>query len=138
MDSGRFNLFSGTADDGQAETVAIDWAFVGTGAIGQELKYLVFNSLVFRRADNDRARELYDACLEGYVAGLRDADWKGDPNSARYGCAAAAAMTFVRSWTLMADFWDDEASPPPETSRCDRQSPPSDSARACRSAAPAS
>jgi hypothetical protein len=46
----RRNLFARQAADGQPETVAIDWAFVGTGAVGQDLDPLVTGTLEFQKS----------------------------------------------------------------------------------------
>lgn len=74
--------------DGRDETVAVDWAFLGTAAVGEELASLVCASVMLADADPDRVRELGETCFEGYLAGLRDAGWDGDPKLVRLGYAA--------------------------------------------------
>jgi hypothetical protein len=76
------------------QTVAIDWAFVGQGAIGEELGALVGASLAFFEADPARAEELETHCLQGYLDGLRDAGWHGDAADVRFGYLAAIVLRF--------------------------------------------
>jgi hypothetical protein len=45
-DAGRYNLFARRGDDGAPETVAIDWAFLGRGAVGEECAPLVMASIL--------------------------------------------------------------------------------------------
>lgn len=71
------NLFS-RQRNGCDETVAIDWAFVGEGAFGEDLAPLVFSSVAQSvrgggtLSESDRPR-LTEAVFEGYMAGLADA-----------------------------------------------------------------
>ena len=109
MDSGRSNLFSRTASTQMEETVAIDWAFSGTGSVGQELKLLVFNSFFFARPEETHdLSQLYDTSLRGYLDGLRDAGWDGDADHVEYGCTGVAAMSVLRVWSVFESFLDDE------------------------------
>jgi hypothetical protein len=92
LDAFRRNLFARLGADGLDQTVAIDWAFVGTGAIGEEIEPLVLRSLAFGEVEPGEGRELDKAVFAGYLDGLRDAGWRGDPRQARLGYTAAAAM----------------------------------------------
>jgi hypothetical protein len=60
------------ADSGD-ELVAIDWASVGFGAIGEELAPLVASSLTFFEADVSIAGELDVVAFAGYIDGLQEA-----------------------------------------------------------------
>jgi AcrR family transcriptional regulator len=91
LDAFRRNLFARVGADGRDQTVAIDWAFVGTGAIGEEIEPLVLRSLAFGEVEPGEAHELDEAVFAGYLDGLRDAGWRGDPRQARLGYTAAAA-----------------------------------------------
>jgi hypothetical protein len=73
------------------ETVAIDWAFTGVAAVGEELVNLVAASVLWFQAEPQALPELADRCLEGYVAGLADAGWRGDPRLAQAGFVVGAA-----------------------------------------------
>ena len=58
--------------------MAIDWAYCGYGAIGEDLAGLVGTSLIWFEADGDQAQALETACLEGYVDGLHAGDCDGN------------------------------------------------------------
>ena len=74
------------------ELVAVDWAFAGHGAVGEELGQLVLASLYFFEAAGIGPHDLAAACFAGYVAGLRDAGWTGDERLVRLGFAVDAAL----------------------------------------------
>jgi hypothetical protein len=86
----RRNLFARKTADGDDQTVAIDWAFVGRGPIGADLNPLVWMSMALGRVGMDKAQELEESVFEGYLAGLRDVGWQGDPQQVRLGYAAAS------------------------------------------------
>jgi hypothetical protein len=78
--------------------VAIDWAYVGIGRIGEDVGHLLAASLLWNEADIRHVPALEDAIFEGYLAGLRDVGWRGDPLLARQGFALSA----VARWGLHA------------------------------------
>jgi hypothetical protein len=90
----RRNLFARRAAGGDDQTVAIDWAFAGQGALGEELVPLVLASVMFFEVGLDQAQALEEIALEGYLEGLRDAGWQGDPRQVRLGYAAAASLRY--------------------------------------------
>jgi len=108
MDAFRTNLFSRTSDDNVTSTIAIDWAFIGTGAIGKEIKLLVFHSLFFDGAHIDKTQELDQVTFTGYLDGLQDMGWTGDPRLARYGYVMTAAMSMLR-FSGLGSIWLDES-----------------------------
>lgn len=96
-DAFRRNLFARGCDHAGKdcdETAVIDWAFVGRGAVGEEMAPLVAASLGFFEVDITHAQELDGIVFEGYLQGLRDAGWDGDPRRARLGFAAASAVRY--------------------------------------------
>jgi Ser/Thr protein kinase RdoA (MazF antagonist) len=102
-DAARANLFARQCADGTIETVAIDWEAVGPGTVGAEIATLVFGTM--RRGDfsAERATELDRDVFAGYLAGLRDAAWQGDPDLVRLGYTAAVALRwFLLRGTLRA------------------------------------
>ncbi len=99
FDSDRRNVFCRTKPDGFEEFALIDWGLVGIGAIGQELKNLVFFSLFFSAVEMDRSKELYAIALDGYLKGLDEAGWNGDPALVRYGCAFTTGLWLLRVWS---------------------------------------
>lgn len=95
-DAARANLFARPAADGTLETVAIDWELVGRGAVGAEIATLVFGTI--RRGDfsAERVAELDRAVFAGYLTGLHDAGWRGDPEVVRLGYTAAVALRWFQ------------------------------------------
>ena len=91
QDAFRRNLLLRAGPEGE-ELVAIDWAFAGHGAVGEDLEQLVVPSLIFFETAEVTPRELDAACFAGYVAGLREAGWVGDERHVRLGFTAAAAL----------------------------------------------
>jgi hypothetical protein len=92
-DADRRNLFARQGPAGD-ETVAIDWAFTGIAAVGEELVNLVVASALWFQTPAETLPELADQCLDGYLAGLADAGWRGDPQWARAGFIVAAALRY--------------------------------------------
>ncbi|MHB8577794.1 MAG: protein kinase family protein [Dehalococcoidia bacterium] len=92
FDLSRDNLFAGRRDDGSDETVAIDWAYPGIGALGADLSLLVPSPFFRCEQPADRLPEHAEAVFAAYVEGLRDAGWRGDARLPRLGYAAATAL----------------------------------------------
>ena len=90
------NLFA----DGEHSTVAIDWSFVGHGAIGEDAGNLVPDSLLDFHVAADRIDDLYETVATGYAGGLRDAGWDGGDSLVRLGMAATIAAKYA--WILPA------------------------------------
>ena len=91
-DASRLNLIARQGQDGQDETVAIDWAIMGTGVVGEELAAFVGVSLNVLAVGASDAQRLDTIAFAGYLTGLRDAGWQGDANLVRYGFAASMAL----------------------------------------------
>lgn len=90
-DAFRRNLMLRDAN-GRAQTVALDWGGAGLGLLGEELIPLFAATLSFVAIDIARIPEMDRLIFEGYVAGLRDAGWRGDTQLVRFGFAALAAL----------------------------------------------
>jgi hypothetical protein len=95
LEAFRRNLFARQRTDGTYETVAIDWFFVGTGVIGEEIAPLVAQSTFFHAVEVHRVWELDATAFDGYVQGLRDTGWRGDGRMARLGYALVAPMRII-------------------------------------------
>jgi len=99
FDAFRRNLFTRRGADGRDWTVAIDWAFAGRGAIGEEIVILIPMSIFYghehlgdRMHLLDRTPYLNQIVFDGYLEGLHDAGWRGDARTARLGYVAASAL----------------------------------------------
>jgi hypothetical protein len=91
-DAFRRNLLTRRDTNGRQKTVLIDWSTAGTGVIGEELVALFAVSLKFSAVDCARIPELDAAIFTNYIDGLREAGWRGDPQLARFGFTATAAL----------------------------------------------
>lgn len=105
MDAFRRNFLVRRMTTGTDQFVLLDWAFMGRGALGEELVALVSASVVFFCADPSELEELDRACFEGYLEGLADAGWRGDERAVRYAYTVASAMRF--GLPVMIDVLDD-------------------------------
>jgi hypothetical protein len=104
FDAFRRNLFARKTADGDDQTVAIDWAFVGRGAIGADLNPLVWMSIALGGVELDKSQELEEIVFEGYLEGLREVGWQGDPQQVRLGYLAASvryAFPEVGRWLAL-------------------------------------
>lgn len=102
FDAFRRNLLIRQRADGSAQTVAVDWSFLGGGPLGAELVALFWVSYVFAEARADQTEEL-DACLfENYLDGLRAAGWRGDPRLPRLGYTAAMGLRRLAGMAINA------------------------------------
>jgi hypothetical protein len=101
-DEFRRNLFGRRTEDSLEQTVAIDWVGVGIGWIGMEIRALIGSTLEWREVRMSQAKELDEIVFEGYLEGLRDAGWRGDPREARLGLTAEWPLTglIILPWGL--------------------------------------
>jgi hypothetical protein len=82
--------------DRDDRTTLIDWAFAGYGALGVDAGNLVTDSCGDLLLPTTLLPELDAAATKGYIAGLRDAGWRGDPAQARLGmCLMAAKWSWL-------------------------------------------
>lgn len=94
------NLF----DDG-GRTVAIDWAFVGIGAAGEDASNLVLDAVWDGFLPGGEVRALEAVIWPEYLAGLRDAGATVDERELRLAFAASAAVKYawIEPWMLAND-----------------------------------
>jgi hypothetical protein len=85
------NLFDG----GHGTTAAIDWSFVGIGALGEDAGNLVPDAVLDFHLGPELLGALYDAVADGYAAGLRDVGWSGSDATVRLAMAATMAAKFA-------------------------------------------
>jgi hypothetical protein len=91
-DSWQLNLFVRSLANGGEETIAIDWALAGIGALGEELGQFVAGSLMLDEVPDDVALRLPNAAWEGYLAGLADSGWRGDERQVRLAYLVSATL----------------------------------------------
>jgi hypothetical protein len=94
LDAFRRNLLGRRLSDGSEQTLALDWAFMGKGALGEELGPLIQASIEFFEVEGIPTQELEEAAFQGYLNGLTDAGWRGDPRVVRFGYAASTALRY--------------------------------------------
>lgn len=94
LDANRRNLLDGGSAE-RAQTVAVDWAFVGRGAVGQELAALVVGSVLLYEAEIRALVDLEATAVEAYVRGLRLGGWRGDERDVLFAYAATAALRYA-------------------------------------------
>lgn len=78
--------------DGSEETIAIDWALAGVGALGEELGQFVAGSLMLDEVPDEIAQRLPVVAWEGYLAGLADAGWHGFEEQVQLAYLASATL----------------------------------------------
>jgi hypothetical protein len=94
-DADRRNLMSRRGQNGERETVAIDWGYVGMGALGEEIAPTVISTVFwFRGVTVAQLPELEAIVLDGYLQGLRQAGWRGDLRLARLGYLCTVALRY--------------------------------------------
>jgi hypothetical protein len=96
----------GTATGDQL--MAIDWASVGFGAVGEELAPLIAASLIFFEADVSSAHELDVVAFTEYTNGLRDAGARVDAAAVRFGYTAVAGLRYGLGMALDIGLAGDE------------------------------
>ncbi|MCY3833486.1 MAG: phosphotransferase [Chloroflexi bacterium] len=67
------------------DVILLDWALASIGRIGEDLVCLVAVSLFYDRFSASYAQQLDETAFTGYIAGLRQAGWRGDSKLARIG-----------------------------------------------------
>lgn len=77
---------------GVEETVAIDWEHAGAYAAGEEVGQTLSVASAFFDLDPSSLPALDEALFDGYLAGLGDAGWRGDPRPVRFAYTAHAAL----------------------------------------------
>lgn len=92
LDCWRANLIGRRTAEGRDSTVAIDWSFVGTAPLGQDLAILVFGSHLWLDADPREIDSLSSRAFASYLEGATAAGWRGDEHLVRFAYAASAAL----------------------------------------------
>ena len=94
LDVFRRNAFARLNLQNDLLTVLIDWAFVGSAALGEEIVPLVAGSVNFLEFDSAQIQVLDQIVFDSYLEGLRSAGWRGDPRLVRFAYAAGSVLKF--------------------------------------------
>ncbi len=70
--------------------VLIDWAFVGDGALGEDIGNLVLDAVFDHFVPAAQLAELHTLVFDAYLRGLRHGDWHGDERIVRLGMYSLA------------------------------------------------
>ncbi len=92
------NLFLVADRDKEDEATAIDWAFAGRGAVGEEAVTLLAGGLSFFDVTSGETSVVDRELFAGYLAGLAACGWTGDPRQVRLGHTAAFALRCGLAW----------------------------------------
>jgi Choline/ethanolamine kinase len=107
-DAFRRNMFAAADVNGQQQLVLIDWAYVGRGEIGLDIADL-FGASYSTFGVEPTDLPAFDATIfNGYRAGLREAGWRGDPQLARFGFVASAALKYAGLLFWLGDLADEQ------------------------------
>jgi thiamine kinase-like enzyme len=77
------------------ETVLIDWAFVGIGALAEDAGVLVADSVLDFHVEPARFDDLFDVVRRGYLDGLRLSGWSGAAELVELGMSATLAARYA-------------------------------------------
>lgn len=93
-DVARKNLFARPRAQASDDIVAIDWGLLGIAPLGQEIAGLTVHTIASLYLPTNQLEELDAYVFDGYLQGLSDGGWKGDPRIVRLGYAARTAIHF--------------------------------------------
>lgn len=108
LDAHRGNLIGRRDASGSAETVLIDWSYVGSSCLGSDLAQLVFASLYFY-GEPLAHDALESATTKGYLAGLAESGCRVDPLTVRRGYIVSALARWTLLWGQLAGVYDPAA-----------------------------
>jgi hypothetical protein len=88
------------------ETILVDWAYCGIGALGEDPGTFVPDTLLDGLVAAEEARELERVVWAGYLAGLAESGWSGEERVARFAFCATAWLKYqwvapaLEAWSL--------------------------------------
>ncbi|MGI8687346.1 MAG: hypothetical protein ACR2M3_02105 [Thermomicrobiales bacterium] len=102
LDAFPANLLARRTAAGKEQTVALDWAFVGIAAVGEEIGHLIAWSLMLGEVAVAEAEALRAIVLAGYREGLQEAGWPGSAVELTRAVERGAAFAAALRWALSA------------------------------------
>lgn len=105
FDAFRRNLFTSSDSAGVTRLVAVDWAFTGQGALGVEVHCLTAVGIAFFDVELAQAQALDEIVFAGYLAGLDDVGWRGDPRQVRLAYTATAIRYALGTVSPILEFF---------------------------------
>jgi hypothetical protein len=94
LDAWHGNMAAVAETSGDDVTVLFDWALAGYGALGGEISNLVWSSLLEFKLDINDAERLEAEVVVGYLRGLADVGWRGDPRQVRCAYLISSVLLF--------------------------------------------
>ena len=94
--------------DSAGDRVLLDWAFVGDGAVGEDIGNLVPDCTFDLLYPSAILTELEQRVFDAYVSGLRSAGWQGDRQLVRLGMCASAVKYAWLTPLMLARAADEE------------------------------
>lgn len=82
------------------ELVAIDWGYAGIAPVGTELAALIGVAFGLAHFPSSQARELDQACFDGYLEGLRQAGWQPDSRQLRLSYTLTMLLRYILGATI--------------------------------------
>jgi hypothetical protein len=79
----------------EGQTVLIDWAFVGVGALAEDAAVLVADSVLDFHVEPELFGELFEVVRRGYLDGLRRAGWEGPAELVELGMCATLGARYA-------------------------------------------
>ncbi|MEV0289828.1 aminoglycoside phosphotransferase family protein [Kribbella sp. NPDC050820] len=79
------------------ELALLDWAFMGDGALGEDIGNHIPDAVFDLFWPAERLPELAETCIDNYLEGLREAGWRGEPDLVRL---AVMASGVKYAWLL--------------------------------------
>jgi hypothetical protein len=94
-------------------SVLIDWAYAGTGAIGEQLGSLVGMTIMLGEVDAVDMRGATNDAIDAYLGGLSDEGWRGDTSHVRFAAHVACALQAGLITSSLADLTSLDATKDP-------------------------
>jgi hypothetical protein len=90
----HLDMWPANVVDDNGESVLLDWAFVGEGAIGEDIGSLILHSFTDNLMSVDMLPEVAHSSVDGYLDGLRAGGWVGSSDSVRRSIALSGVTKY--------------------------------------------